>query len=127
MRGQVTVSRRAAKLGLIAKWVLGLVLLAHIAVAAPACLMPANPASVIAGADAMESCDPRVSRVPAQCLAQCLQSDQLSDPPGDHTPFAASAGRFTRVSLPLSAEIIRAENAPAVGPPVFLRSHRLRL
>lgn len=121
------MSRLAAKQGLIAKWVLGLVLLAHIAVAAPACLMPANPASAIAGAGPMESCDPQVLQVSALCLAQCLQSDQLSDAPGDHTAVPLFAARFASVPHPPIAEIIRAENAPAVGPPVFLRSHRLRL
>lgn len=121
------MSLRRPALGSIARWVLGIVLLAQVTLAAQACLMPAfRPASALAGASDMEGCDRQMAAAPTLCLAQCLQSDQISDPTGDPPAATPPFVRIARIPLSLAGPV-RGETALDTGPPVYLKSHRLRL
>jgi hypothetical protein len=116
-------------LRLAAKAVLGIVLLGQIALAAQACLMPGyRPAAAFAADQAMPGCEHDRAPVDVICLAQCLQPDQAVDPAhplaGDLPPPAWE--RVPLAGLAPSEAARDAATLPA-GPPLYLRSRRLRL
>ena len=125
--------RRRPILRSIAKWALGAVLLAQVALAAQACVMPAHrPAAAFPGAAVQSDCEDTQRTIDFLCLAQCLQADQAVDSPHDSvaappTTFLAAhpAPSPQLAALPsgLSGEGV----ALATGPPVYLRSLRLRI
>lgn len=114
----------------IARWLLGVVLLAHVALAAQACVMPTfRPAAAFSGADGIPFCEQNRPPVDGFCLAQCLQSDQAVDSP--HDLVAAPPGTLSSSWVQLAA-LAPSGPLPGVatlptGPPVYLSSHRLRL
>ena len=118
----------------IAKWALGAVLLAHVAIAAQACVMPAfRPAAAFPGAAAAPACEDQQQPVDLLCLAQCLQADQAVDSP--HGLIAAPPAVYPATYpapqpqfAALAPSGFSSDGAALpTGPPVYLRSLRLRI
>jgi len=124
------LSFRLPTVRVIAKGLLGAMLLAHVALAAQACVMPTfRPAAAFSGDAGMPFCEQNRPPVDAVCLAQCLQSDQAVDTPHDlvAAPAAApSASWLELAALAPSGPLPGVATLPT-GPPVYLSSHRLRL
>ena len=113
-----------------AKWLLGALLLAQVALAAQACVMPTfRPAAAFSGADAMPFCEQMQAPVDVICLAQCLQADQAVDSPHDLVAAPPATSSASRVQLAAFASPAPSPGAATLstGPPVYLSSHRLRL
>jgi len=124
------LSFRLPTVRVIAKGLLGAMLLAHVALAAQACVMPTfRPAAAFSGAGDMPFCEQSQAPIDVVCLAQCLQSDQAVDSP-HHFVAAPLLGlalsAFQLAALALSGPLLGAVLLPT-GPPVYLTSHRLRL
>ena len=124
------MSLRVPAVRVIAKWLLGAMLLFHVALAAQACFMPTfRPAAAFAGEAGMPLCEQNAPAVDAVCLAQCLQADQAVDSLHDLVaapPAALPSSAFQLGALATSAPLRGAALLPT-GPPVYLSSHRLRL
>ena len=122
--------RRRSALRRIAKWALGAVLFAQLALAAQACGMPTfRPAAAFSGAEAMPFCEQSQAPIDVICLAQCLQADQAVD--SSHDLVAAPTVTLPSGALQLAA-LAPSGSLPGVatlptGPPLYLSSHRLRL
>lgn len=117
----------------IAKWALGAVLLAQVVVAAQACVMPVlQPAAAFSASAANPACEDERQPVDILCLAHCLQADQAVDslhdsvaaPPATYlAAHPAPSPQLAALPSGLSGEGV----ALATGPPVYLRSLRLRI
>ena len=113
-----------------ATWLLGALLLAQVALAAQACVMPTfRPAAAFSGAGDMPFCEQSQAPIDVVCLAQCLLADQAVDSPHDLVaapPLGLASRAFQLAALALSGPLLGAVLLPT-GPPVYLSSHRLRL
>jgi hypothetical protein len=115
----------------ISSWALAAMLLAQIALAVQACELPAlRPAAAFSAGGAHSICDADRQPVDLLCLAHCLQADQAVDSPHD----SVAAVPTTALSVPPMASLALAPRpisgegtALPTGPPVYLRSLRLRL
>jgi hypothetical protein len=114
----------------IAKGLLGAMLLAHVALAAQACVMPTfRPAAAFSGDAGMPLCEQNRPPVDVVCLAQCLQVDQAVDSPHDlvAAPPATSSASWVQLAAFASPAPSPGAATLSTGPPVYLSSHRLRL
>lgn len=119
----------------IAKWALGVVLLAQAALAAQACAMPVHrPAAAFSSDAAHSECEGKGPSVHFPCLVHCLQWDQAADSTQDHnfvppaTDYVAQPAAWRQLAaLPAGMRSPGSRQDPATGPPVYLRFPCLRM
>ena len=117
--------RRRSTIRWLAKWALGAMLLAQVAVAAQACVMPAfRPASAFPGSGANPACEDEPQPVDVLCLAQCLQADQAVASPHDSNNLGLSQILLRLVPSTCLRRAVHSGHAPSpacIGRNFFLR------